>query len=82
MVTVGVRELKQQASALIRRVREEGDEILVTYHGKVVARILPAAPAPETAQRAWEDLDRLAAEISQRWPKGVSAAEAVAEARR
>lgn len=82
MVTVGVRELKQKTSALIRRVREEGDEILVTYHGKVVARILPAAPAPETAQRAWEDLDRLAAEISQRWPKGVSAAEAIAEARR
>ncbi len=81
MVAVGVRELKRQASALIRRVREEGDEILVTYHGKVVARILPVAPAPETAQRAWEDLDRLAAEIGKRWPQGVSAVEAVSEAR-
>jgi prevent-host-death family protein len=81
MVTVGVRELKQQTSELIRRVRETGDEILVTIHGKVVARILPVAPAPEAARRAWDDLDRLAAEIGKRWPEGVSAAEAVDEGR-
>lgn len=82
MVTVGVRELKQRASELIRRVREEGDEILVTYHGKVVARILPAAPGPEAMQRAWEDLDQLAAEIGKWWPEGGSAVEAIVEARR
>ena len=54
MVTVGMRELKQQASALIRRVREEGDEILVTYHGKVVARkdftvVLPGSSCAATS---------------------------------
>lgn len=82
MLTVGVRELKQQTSELIRRVRECGEEILVTHHGKVVARILPVAPAPtEDARRAWEDLDRLAVEIGRRWPEGVSAVEAVAESR-
>jgi prevent-host-death family protein len=82
MVTVGVRELKQQTSELIRRVRELGDEILVTHHGRVVARIVPASPTPEAAQRGWDDLDRLAAEIGKRWPEGVSAAQAVSEARR
>jgi prevent-host-death family protein len=82
MVTVGVRELKQQTSELLRRVRERGDEIRVTHHGKVVARIIPVLPAAEDAARAWDDLDRLAVEIGKRWPKGVSAAEAVAEARR
>lgn len=81
MLTVGVRELKQQASELIRRVRERGDEILVTHHGKVVARIIPVSPAPEETAPAWDDLDRLAAEIGRRWPKGVSAADAVAEGR-
>jgi prevent-host-death family protein len=82
MVTVGVRELKQQTSELIRRVRESGDEIRVTYHGKVVAHILPVAPSDEETGRLWDDLDRLAEEIGKRWPKGVSAAQAVSEGRR
>jgi prevent-host-death family protein len=81
MVTVGVRELKQQASKLIRRVRESGDEIQVTLHGKVVARILPVGPTPQDARSAWDNLDRLAAEIGKRWPEGVAAAQAVDEGR-
>jgi prevent-host-death family protein len=81
MVTVGIRELKQQTSELIRRVREYGDEILVTHHGKVVARILPAASAPEDTRHAWENLDLLAMEIGKRWPPGVSAEQAVSEGR-
>ncbi len=82
MVTVGVRELKEQTSELIRRVRERGDEIRVTHHGKVVARIIPAVPTDEDAAQAWDDLDRLAAEVGKRWPKKISAAQAVSEARR
>jgi len=82
MVTIGVRELKQRTSELIGRVREKGDEIRVTYHGKVVARILPVLPTPEDAQRAWDDLDRLADEIGKQWPKGVSAVQAITEGRR
>jgi prevent-host-death family protein len=82
MVTVGVRELKQQTSELIRQVRENGQEIRVTYHGKVVARVLPVAPnAEETGQR-WDDLDHLADEIGKSWPAGVSAAQAVSDGRR
>jgi prevent-host-death family protein len=81
MVTVGVRELKQQISELIRRVRESGDEIRVTYHGKVVAHILPVSPTLEETGRAWDDLDRLAKEIGKRWPEDVSAAQAVSEGR-
>ena len=82
MVTVGVRELKQKASELIRRVRESGEEIRVTYHGKVVARLLPVAPNAAQASQRWDDLDRLADEIGKRWPEGVSAAQAVTEGRR
>jgi len=47
-----------------------------------VARIVPVAPTAEETGRAWEALDHLAAEIGQRWPKGVSAADAVSEGRR
>ena len=47
MLTVGVRELKQQTSELIRRVREEGSEIQVTYRGEVVALLIPVTcPTP------------------------------------
>ena len=84
MVTVGIRELKQQASELIRTVRETGAQVQVTYHGKVVALLVPVAPAenPDPENRAWDNLDSLAAEIGARWPQGVSAAQAVSETRR
>lgn len=83
MLTVGIRELKQHASELIRRVREEGSEIQVTYRGEVVARLIPfSRPAPQDEAQAWTDIDRLAAEIGARWPAEVSAAEAVTESRR
>jgi prevent-host-death family protein len=85
MATIGVRELKEQTSRILRRVRERGEEIDVTYHGRVVARLVPASPkrpGPRTTAAAWATLDQVAREISARWPKGRSAAKAVKEARR
>jgi prevent-host-death family protein len=82
MVTVGIRELKQQTSELIRLVRETGSEIQVTYHGQVVALLVPVNKRKsKTASRAWTQLDSLAAEINASWKKGVSAAKAVSEGR-
>ena len=40
MASVGVRELKQNASAVLRRVKA-GESIEVTEHGQPVARIVP-----------------------------------------
>ena len=37
---VGIRELRQQASAVLRRVTA-GESIVVTEHGRPVARIVP-----------------------------------------
>lgn len=83
MTKVGIRELKQRASELIRLVREQGSPVQVTYHGQVVAFIVPAeSPSPETSSRAWADLDALAAEIGARWPAGVTAVEAISNGRR
>ena len=85
MRSVGVRELKSQASDLLRRVRDRGEEIEVTYHGRAVARLVPvrarrrATPRPS---KLWSDLDRLAEEISARWPRDRSAVDAVREGRR
>jgi len=41
MSMIGVRELRQQASEVIRRVREEDAEYVITYQGRPVAIILP-----------------------------------------
>jgi prevent-host-death family protein len=84
MKTVGIRQLRQEASQLVRMVREEGREVQITYRGKPVALLIPVehGSAEESDTNGWSTLDRLAAEIGARWPAGVSAAEAVAEARR
>lgn len=85
MRSIGVRELKQRTSEVLRRVREKGESVEVTYRGQVIARLVPV-PRPTTADKewaaVWSDLDRLAAEIGERWPKGRSAADAVREGRR
>ncbi len=83
MVTVGIRELKQKTSELIRKVRDEGAEVQITYHGKVVALLVPVAEANQIEQeaKAWTDIDNLAAEIGARWPKGISSSQAIEEDR-
>lgn len=52
---VGAFEAKTHLSALLERV-ERGEEVLITKHGRPVARLLPVArPAPD-AQAAVERL--------------------------
>ena len=85
MAAVGVRELKQQTSKILRRVREEGEIIEITYHGEAIARLIPVN-RPAAAERdmgaIWADLDQLRAEISAKWPEGVSAVDAIRDVRR
>ena len=53
MATVGLRELRQDASELVRRV-ENGEEIDITVAGRLAARLVPAAP------RRWQRWDAIA----------------------
>lgn len=48
-VTVGVRELKNQLSSYLDRVKA-GEEITITEHGRPIARL--AATAPDVDRRA------------------------------
>jgi prevent-host-death family protein len=82
MITVGIKELKQQASKLIRMVRTKGSEVQVTYRGHLVAMIVPVNAVHEEDAPGWVELDHLAAQIGGKWAVGVSAVEAVAEGRR
>jgi prevent-host-death family protein len=43
MTAIGLRELRQDASELVRRV-EGGEEIEITVAGRLAARMVPAAP--------------------------------------
>jgi prevent-host-death family protein len=52
MATVGLRELRQDASELVRRA-ERGEEIDITVAGRLAARIVPATP--KRWQR-WDDI--------------------------
>jgi prevent-host-death family protein len=42
MLTVGAFEAKTHLSSLLERV-ERGEEVVITRHGKAVARLVPAA---------------------------------------
>lgn len=43
MPNVGIRELKNQATEILRAVREQRAEYIVTHHGKPIALLLPLA---------------------------------------
>jgi prevent-host-death family protein len=88
MAVIGIRELKERTSEILRQVREKGEAVEISHRGKVVARIVPVKPRRLPAstrarvRAVWEEIDRVAEEISARWPKGVSAVRAVREQRR
>jgi prevent-host-death family protein len=81
MTEVGVRELKNRTSEIVRAVREAHAEYVITYRGQPAARIIPIADE-EGGERAWQELERLSQAISARWRSDKSAAEILAETRR
>ena len=55
VTVVGLRELRQQASDLVRRV-EAGEEVTITVAGRPSAKLVPVAPR---SWRRWTDLAEL-----------------------
>lgn len=56
MTTIGVRELRQDASGVLRRVAD-GDRVVVTVHGRPVADLVPHTEVRPT----WRPVTELAA---------------------
>lgn len=81
MAEVGVRELKNRASEIIREVREERTEYVVTYRGEPVARLVPIVKGGD-AEQVWQELDELSEEIGARWNADESAVEILSAMRR
>ena len=92
MALIGVRELREKTSEVIRRVREERAEYVVTYQGRPVAAILPLdteraeAEMVEAGKRAvlgsWEYYEHLAEEIRRAWPADISTQDVIDAIRR
>jgi len=85
MHEVGVRELKQNLSTILKRVRTKKEAVEITYRGRTVARIVPAADQRKLSEddaAVLAEMDKLAKEISAQWPKGVPAVDAIREQRR
>jgi prevent-host-death family protein len=90
---IGVRELKNQATEILREVREQQVEYIVTYHGKPVARILPFTkewqrPKPvrtpmelRDLEALWAEWDELAKEIDEHWESELGAVELLSKDR-
>lgn len=55
MEDVGLRELRQDASGLVRRA-QGGEEITITVSGRPSARLVPARP---TQWRGWTEIAEL-----------------------
>jgi prevent-host-death family protein len=90
MPDVGVRELKTQASEIVRQVRENRARYIITYRGQPVGLLMPLDEASssslpsgeEPAETPWEMLTRLGKEIGQGWQSPLSSTEMLSEMRR
>ena len=92
MSLIGVRELREQTSEVIRRVREERAEYVVTYQGHPVAVILPLDTGRAEAEMVkaskdavlgnWECYERLAEEIRGAWSADLSTQDLIDAVRR
>mgnify|MGYP002622311027 CR=1 FL=1 len=84
---IGVRELKNNASKIVRAVREEGAEYVVTVHGEPVAVLRPLAEVEEMQELDAEiaaeiaEMKQLAKEIAAGWKSEKSGLEILEEDR-
>ena len=85
MKTLEVDELKERIDEILRMIKE-GKTFQLTYHGEVIARVVPESETKQPTQQDldafWARMDKLAAEIGAHWQGDISAVEAVYEVRR
>lgn len=85
---IGVRELKNQASQIVRTVREEMAEYVITVRGKPVAVLRPFSDKDKQMLRQAEvdqfiaQMDVLAQQVADEWQSDKTAVELIEEQRR
>lgn len=84
---IGVRELKSQTSQIVRQVREEAAEYVITHHGRPVAILKPideeeSKRLEKAASKAvLADLLEIGAQLSENHPDAPSATQLLTEMR-
>ncbi len=91
MALIGVRELREQTTEVLRKVREEKVEYIITYQGRPVAVLLPVDPqaieaamvkaGKRSASSGWEIYIHLAEILRQTWPTGKKTQEIIDDVR-
>jgi len=85
---IGIRELKNRASEIVREVHEQEAEFIVTLRGEPVAVIRPLTEKSRRELREAEvdealaEIDRLAEKIARAWRSPKSVLELIEEQRR
>jgi antitoxin (DNA-binding transcriptional repressor) of toxin-antitoxin stability system len=84
MSKVNVRELREQSSEIVRRVREDRETFDLTYQGEIIGHIVPKRPAsdPIPPEKRWEEWEALIKEMNQYRTDDVPAEETMREIRR
>jgi prevent-host-death family protein len=90
MGSIGVRELREKTAEVLRQVREEGAEYVITYQGRPIAVLLPVnteaveaamLDASKQSAKAWDNFFRIAEEIRKIWPADVKTQDLIDEIR-
>lgn len=72
MPEIGIRELKSQASEIVRAVREGRVEYVITHRGRPVAMIVPFEESPEprklSHEQFWAEMDELIQQMEAETP--------------
>jgi antitoxin (DNA-binding transcriptional repressor) of toxin-antitoxin stability system len=94
MSTIGIKELRGDIDSVLERVTNEGETIEIVKDGLVVAQLAPVAPTVSAAEpgsedermaqhaAVWAELDRIGQRLSESWPPGLTAVDAIREERR
>ncbi len=92
MPVIGVRELREHTADVLRQVREQQAEYIITYQGKPVAFLAPVdEQAVEnamvqagrlTGEDGWDSYMRLIEELRRTWPADLSTQDLLDEIRR
>jgi prevent-host-death family protein len=86
--SIGVRKLKNQASRIVKSVREEMAEYIVTHRGKPVAILRPLTDDEVRrleryeVEQAMAEMKILAGEIAEAWTSEKSGVDLISEQRR
>jgi antitoxin (DNA-binding transcriptional repressor) of toxin-antitoxin stability system len=85
MISLEVNEFVERIDEMLRLVEEESEIIEITKQNETIARMVPVRKRRQADAQdhsaPWNELERVSAEISAYWPQGLSAVDAVRDAR-